>query len=150
IGAAARLLEPLIVEVPPEHDVVVDFYTAHSAPLADPDVTEQDVRAVLNQAGFPRPIRRIVVVAAAAGDPQDPVQPGGRLNHFTYRQSGRAFEEDRFYRGVHPMMGKRLHLWRLENFAIERLPSVEDIYLIHGVARDNPKDERLFACAEVR
>jgi len=48
------------------------------------------------------------------------------------------------------MMGKRLHLWRLENFAIERLPSVEDVYLIHGVARDNPKDERLFACAEVR
>ena len=24
------------------------------------------------------------------------------------------------------------------------------MYLIHGVARDNPKDERLFACAEVR
>ena len=43
------------------------------------------------------------------------------------------------------MMGKRLHLWRLSNFKIERLPSVEDVYLFHGVARDNPKDERLFA-----
>ena len=48
------------------------------------------------------------------------------------------------------MMGKRLHLWRLSNFNIERLPSVEDVYLFHAVARDNPKDERLFACAEVR
>jgi hypothetical protein len=48
------------------------------------------------------------------------------------------------------MMGKRLHLWRLSNFKIERLPSVEDVYLLHAVARDNPKDERLFACAEVR
>jgi acetyl-CoA carboxylase carboxyltransferase component len=27
---------------------------------------------------------------------------------------------------------------------------VEDVYLLHAVARDNPKDERLFACAEVR
>jgi hypothetical protein len=48
------------------------------------------------------------------------------------------------------MMAKRLHLWRLSNFKIERLPSVEDVYLLHAVARDNPKDERLFACAEVR
>ena len=48
------------------------------------------------------------------------------------------------------MMGKRLHLWRLSNFKIERLPSVADVYLLHAVARDNPKDERLFAAAEVR
>ena len=27
---------------------------------------------------------------------------------------------------------------------------MEDVYLLHAVARDNPKDERLFACAEVR
>jgi acetyl-CoA carboxylase carboxyltransferase component len=48
------------------------------------------------------------------------------------------------------MMGKRLHLWRLINFEIQRLPSVEDVYLLRAVAKDNPKDERLFACAEVR
>jgi acetyl/propionyl-CoA carboxylase alpha subunit/acetyl-CoA carboxylase carboxyltransferase component len=150
IGAAARSLESAIAAIPPEHDVVADFYTADSAPLPHPAVTEREVRDVLNQAGFPRPMRRVVVVAAGPGDPQDHVQSASGLQHFTYRQSGGAFEEDKFYRGVHPMMGKRLHLWRLENFAIERLPSVEDVYLIHGVARDNPKDERLFACAEVR
>ena len=48
------------------------------------------------------------------------------------------------------MMGQRLHIWRLNNFKIERLPSVEDIYLFHAIAHDNPKDERLFALAEVR
>ena len=48
------------------------------------------------------------------------------------------------------MMGERLHLWRLKNFKIDRLPSVEDVYLLHAVANDNPKDERLFAVAEVR
>ena len=51
---------------------------------------------------------------------------------------------------MHPMMAKRLELWRLRNFFVERLPSVEDVYLFRGVARDNPKDERLFAIAEVR
>ena len=47
-------------------------------------------------------------------------------------------------------MGHRLHLWRFSNFNIERLPSAEDVYLFHAVARENPKDERLFAVAEVR
>jgi acetyl-CoA carboxylase carboxyltransferase component len=70
--------------------------------------------------------------------------------HFTYRPCESGYEEEKLYRGLHPMMGKRLHLWRLRNFDIERLPSTEDVYLLHAVAHDNPKDERLFACAEVR
>jgi acetyl-CoA carboxylase carboxyltransferase component len=61
-----------------------------------------------------------------------------------------TYEEERIYRGIHPMIAKRLHFWRLENFKVERLPSVEDVYLLRCIARDNPKDERLFACAEVR
>ncbi len=48
------------------------------------------------------------------------------------------------------MMAKRLELWRLDNFNIKRLPTLQDIYLFHGVAKDNPRDERLFALAEVR
>ena len=81
-----------------------------------------------------------------------PGQPLGMsgVQHFTYRPSADGYAEEKLYRGLHPMMGKRLHLWRLSNFDIERLPSVEDVYLFHGVARENPKDERLFALAEVR
>lgn len=48
------------------------------------------------------------------------------------------------------MMSKRLQIWRLGNFEIERLPSGEDVYLFKGVAKENPNDERLFAFAEVR
>jgi acetyl-CoA carboxylase carboxyltransferase component len=100
---------------------------------------------VLDQAGFPRSIRRIVVSVSGPGHPL-----GVGAQHFTYRPNGNTFEEEKLYRGIHPMLAKRLHLWRLGNFKIDRLPSVEDVYLIHAVARDNPKDERLFACAEVR
>ena len=74
----------------------------------------------------------------------------GNVLHFTYRPEGDGYAEERVYRGLHPMMGKRLHLWRLRNFEIGRLPSVEDVYLFRAVARENPKDERLFALAEVR
>jgi acetyl/propionyl-CoA carboxylase alpha subunit/acetyl-CoA carboxylase carboxyltransferase component len=146
LAEAARTLFPMIAQVPTDHDIVIDFYVFHSGKLGDAEATEQEVRSVLNQAGFPRSIRRIVATAAGTGHGL-----GIAGMHFTYRPaSGNTYEEEKLYRGIHPMMGKRLHLWRLANFKIERLPSVEDVYLIHAIARDNPKDERLFACAEVR
>ena len=143
---AARALFPLIEEVPADHDVVIDFYVWHPGALGDPEAQQREVCAMLNQAGFPRAIRRIVVAVAGPGR-----GPGiGDMRHFTYRPCGNAYEEEKLYRGLHPMMGQRLHLWRFSNFNIERLPSVEDVYLFHAVARENPKDERLFAVAEVR
>jgi acetyl/propionyl-CoA carboxylase alpha subunit/acetyl-CoA carboxylase carboxyltransferase component len=146
LAEAARALFPMIAEVPADHDIVIDFYVFHSGKLADPDTTQPEVRSVLNQVGFPRSIRRIVVTAASTGSRQGTVGM-----HFTYRPTSQnTYEEEKLYRKIHPMLGKRLHLWRLSNFNIERLPSVEDVYLLHAVARENPKDERLFACAEVR
>jgi acetyl/propionyl-CoA carboxylase alpha subunit/acetyl-CoA carboxylase carboxyltransferase component len=144
---AVRAISPLVANVPSEHDVVVDFYAWHSTPLGDADSTEQEIRTLLNQSGLSRAIRRIVVEVAS------PVyaQGAGGMQHFTFRPMGEsAYEEEKLYRGIHPMMAKRLHLWRLNNFNIERLPSVEDVYLLHCIARNNPKDERLIACVEVR
>ena len=146
LSEAARNLFAMIAEIPADHDILIDFYVFHSGWLGDPETTQQELRSVLNHAGFPRSIRRIVASVTGPGHSQGI----GGTQHFTYRPSGNTYEEEKFYRGIHPMMGKRLHLWRLENFKIERLPSVEDVYLLHAVARDNPKDERLFACAEVR
>ena len=144
---AAQAIAPLLAEVPQDHDIVVDFYTWHSDPLADAEATQQEVCGILNQTSFPHPIRRIVVEVANSG----PTQGAGGMQHFSYRPLGKnAYIEEKLYRGLHPMMAKRLHLWRLSNFNIERLLSVEDVYLLHGVARDNPKDERLFALVEVR
>ena len=144
LSETARTLNPLIAEIPADCEIVVDLYAWHSEPLGNPETTQREICALLQQAGFIRPIHRILV---AVGGPNG---QAGTMQQFTYRPSNDAYAEDRFYRGIHPMMGKRLHLWRLNNFDIERLPSAEDVYLIRGVARDNPKDERLFACAEVR
>jgi len=146
LSEAAQGMLPLIAQVPANHDIVMDFPVCHPGKLGDPDSTQREVQSMLNQVRFPRSIRRIVVSVAG-------LLQGQRLSHmqhFTYRPGSNGYEEEKFYRGLHPMMGKRLHLWRLSNFQIERLPSVQDVYLIHAVARDNPKDERLFAVAEVR
>nr|WP_249262746.1 hypothetical protein [Mycobacterium bohemicum] len=73
-----------------------------------------------------------------------------RTHHFTLRPQDGRFVEDPLYRNLHPMLAKRLDLWRLANFTLRRLRSAEDVYVFHGVARDNPADHRLFALAEVR
>ena len=144
--AAAKAISAEVSATPPDHDIVVDFHVSKRGALAEPDATQDEIRALINTIPFPRALRRIVVSVAG-------VCPGQRLSqmqHFTYRAGEGGYEEETLYRGVHPMMGKRLHLWRLSNFIIQRLPSVEDVYLLHAVARENPKDERLFAAAEVR
>jgi len=146
LSETARALFPLIDEVPADHDVVIDFYIWDSAPAGDLEAAQQRVRALLNQVGFPRRIQRIVVAVASQGRGYGM----GAMHHWTYVPRENAYDEEQPYRGLHPMMGKRLHLWRLNNFKTERLPSAEDVYLFHAVARDNPKDERLFALAEVR
>jgi acetyl/propionyl-CoA carboxylase alpha subunit/acetyl-CoA carboxylase carboxyltransferase component len=146
LSEAARALAAPIAEVPADHDVVVDFFLSRESTSENADAVAEAVRAVLQEVGFPRLLRRIVVVIATEAR-----GPGmGDVLHFTYRRQADGYAEERVYRGLHPMMGKRLHLWRLRNFEIERLPSVEDVYLFRAVARENAKDERLFALAEVR
>jgi acetyl-CoA carboxylase carboxyltransferase component len=143
---AVRALLPFILQVAADDDVVIDFCVWQPGSGADPEATESEVCSILNQAGFPRSIRRIVVAVGGNGGGHGM----GGMQHFTYVPGEHGYEEDKFFRGIHPMMAKRLHLWRLTNFKIERLPSVEDVYLLHAVARENPKDERLIAVAEVR
>ena len=41
-------------------------------------------------------------------------------------------------RGVHPMVGRRLNLWRLRDFDVTRLEAPEDVLLYHCVARGQP------------
>ncbi len=146
LTVAAQGMLPAITAQPENEEVAIDFHICHSGKLGDPNVVCREIQSVLNRIVFPRPVGRIVVSAAA-------VVHGQRVSsmqHFTFQNGTNGYVEDPFFRGLHPMMGKRLHLWRLGNFKIERLPSAEDVYLLHAVARDNPKDERLFAAAEVR
>ncbi|HKD84446.1 MAG TPA: carboxyl transferase domain-containing protein [Terriglobales bacterium] len=146
LGDAARAMAPFIQQVPEADDVVIDFFTWNDGSMPAAEDAQREIHAVLNDAVFTRTLRHIVVAVSGAG--RDPGLSG--MLHFTYEPCASGYEEVPLFRGVHPMMGQRLHLWRLKNFKIDRLPSVDDVYLLHAVANDNPKDERLFAVAEVR
>ena len=125
---------------------------------AGPDAEAAALAATLEAAGFPPSLERAAVtvggrsLAGAA-----PGARGGgaeRARSFTFRPDGEGgLAEDALYRGIHPATAERLELWRLSNFDLERLPAGADdadVYLFKGIARDNPRDERLFAVGEVR
>ena len=86
--------------------------------------------------------RRITFIVCSTGVPA--------VEQFTFRPTPDGPVEERVIRGMHPLTGQRLDLWRLKNFTGTQLPSAEDTYLFHLVAPNNPSDERLVALAEVR
>jgi len=143
-----RSVAALVDASDPRREVVVDILTWRVGEQLDADITSAELKALLEAAPFGRtPWRVDVTVTSTAGIAPEHF----RTQHMTYRpRADGGFAEDPLYRNLHPMLGKRLELWRLANFRLERMPSVEDIYLFHGVARENPKDHRLFALAEVR
>lgn len=122
-------------------EVVVDLYLWSPAPPGEDDAVAREIGALLAGLGFPRGLRRVAVSLSG---------PEG-ARHFTFRpgEDG-VYVEDPLLRGLHPMMAQRVQLWRLRNFRLKRLASPELVYLFHGVAHENPTDERLFALAEVR
>jgi acetyl/propionyl-CoA carboxylase alpha subunit/acetyl-CoA carboxylase carboxyltransferase component len=133
-------------DLPALDDIVLDLMAWSNGPLGEADIKSREIQQIINEANFPRLIRRIIVAVSGPG-----AEPGvANMQHFTFEQGANSYEEVPLFRGVHPMMGERLHLWRLQNFNVTRLPSQEEIYLLRAVAKENPKDERLFAVAEVR
>ena len=155
-------------DVAPPETVVVDVYLPLAAGARSPDgpLTDQlaaEVAAVLAATDLPGPVRRVALVASRSGAPTEVL---------TFRRADDAgvrpfwmssdpaedaiatapdrFEEDIGFRGLHPMIARRLQLWRLANFEIKRLPSVGDVHLFDCTGRENPSDERLVAVAEVR
>jgi acetyl/propionyl-CoA carboxylase alpha subunit/acetyl-CoA carboxylase carboxyltransferase component len=150
LGPAANGLVRFLRQHSAPRKVVVDFYTWSKRPLLDIDGSARTIRAVIEAAALPEVVGRVAVAAVSRG-------PGGDgdsevpIHQFTFRRGAGGFAEDLVLRGLHPMIARRLHLWRLAaNFRIRRLPSDEDVYLFDCVAHDNPADERLIALAEVR
>ncbi|HEY2291235.1 MAG TPA: carboxyl transferase domain-containing protein, partial [Thermoanaerobaculia bacterium] len=146
-------LSRLTGETAPEIETVADLYLWRPGepPAEDADAAEiaallvpaalPDQRALPDQHVLPNQLRRVAVSIAG---------PAG-VRCFTFRRRpGGEITEDRIYRGIHPLVALRLELWRLQEFHLDRLESPEGVYLFHGVARENPRDERLFAMAEVR
>ncbi len=125
---------------------VADFYAQHKGGAPSQPELAETLRTELSRVAFPASVRRVVVAVAVPGRGRGM----SAIDIFTFRPGPDGLVEDEVLRGLHPMMGERLELWRLSEFALERLPSSEDLYLFRGIARDDPKDERLFALAEVR
>ncbi len=142
--AAARLAR-IAAETPAGRALAVELYLWDEHP-SPPDAQAEALRAALAAAAFPRPVLRASAVVAMPGRG---LGAQASQRHHTFQGDG-IWTEDRRYRGIHPMLFRRLQLGRFAKFDLERLPSVEDVYLYRGVARGNPKDERLFAAAEVR
>ncbi|WP_408641687.1 ATP-binding protein [Solicola gregarius] len=149
IGTSAELERPagtldraISAQLSTDRATVVELY------LHAPDVAEQgdatsarirDAVAALDVA--PR-VRR-VTVAVAPGD--------GPVGYYTYRPNADGvYEEDTLVRGMHPMVGRRLNLWRLSEFDVTRLEAPADVLLYECVARENSRDRRLVAMAQVR
>jgi acetyl-CoA carboxylase carboxyltransferase component len=135
-----RQLARAISDAPADVEIALELYLCDLPPSRSADDLSTHLREGLEGAGFARPIRRAACVVAG----------GDHAGCFTFRPTGNGYAEERHLRGVHPMLSKRLQLDRLANFELTRLPGAEDVYLFHGRARENPRDERFFALAEVR
>ncbi|TCM44534.1 carboxyl transferase domain-containing protein [Kribbella sp. VKM Ac-2568] len=141
-SALVRDLSAEIDARPAGHEAVTDLYLSWPQTPGTQQEASDRLREIVAALPFMQHVRRVAVAVAPGG--------GREVWYFTYRPSAEGVVEDGNVRGVHPMVGRRLNLWRLHDFRITRLDAPEDVLLYHCVARDNEADERLVALAQVR
>ncbi|MDO5711866.1 MAG: carboxyl transferase domain-containing protein, partial [Micrococcales bacterium] len=135
-------LSELVAARKPRQQSVVDLYVSWPRLPQDPDAASLALVTALASMPFAADVRRIAVgVCPGAGRP---------VAYFTFRPHEVALYEDLLVRGLHPMVGRRLDLWRLRDFEITRMEGADDVVIYHGVAKDNAADQRLVAMAQVR
>jgi len=127
----------------PHEGAVVDLYLHWAEAPEAADGTSEQLRRLVSALPVADDVRRICIAVCSGGD-----RPVG---YYVFRPGpdGEVVEDD-LTRGVHPMVGRRLDLWRLRNFNVTRVEAPEDVLLYECVARGNPTDRRLVALAQVR
>ena len=144
-GPLATAIADQVAARRPEQGAVVDLYLSWPQ-QGTPEEVRAELGELLGALPFASDVRRIAVAVCPGGD--------APVDYFTFRPvSGdgpTVMEEDVLVRGIHPMVGRRLNLWRLRDFTVTRLDAPEDVLLYHCEARDNPADKRLVALAQVR
>jgi acetyl/propionyl-CoA carboxylase alpha subunit/acetyl-CoA carboxylase carboxyltransferase component len=123
-------------------DTVVELYLHWPEAPQDPEQASARLAELVSALPFAHVARRIAIAAVPGG--------GRPVSYFTFRPDQGAIVEDDLVRGMHPMVGRRLNLWRLRNFHVTRLDAPDDVLLYECVARDNQDDRRLVALAQVR
>jgi acetyl/propionyl-CoA carboxylase alpha subunit/acetyl-CoA carboxylase carboxyltransferase component len=148
VPAVSRGMARHLAEHAGGREVVVDLVTWRDGARPEIEETAAAAADLLDRCDFGAPLHRIdlTITSLEGGGPER-----DRTQHVTFRSAeGGALVEDTLYRNLHPMLAKRLEMWRFANFELTRLPSPEDVYLFDGVAKDNQRDHRLFALVEVR
>ena len=141
----------MLAALPPDRELVVDVVTWRTGVIPDIEATAAEVAQVAGESSFGRRLHRLDVTVISSEGVAGVEAEHLRTQSVTFREDvDGTLSEEVLYRNLHPMLGKRLELWRLSGFALERRPSPDDVYLFHGVARTNPNDQRLFALAEIR
>ncbi len=131
-----------LAAAPPGHEIVVDLYLAWPGAPDTPAEASRVLQSVLTASGIVPRVRRVAVAVCNGTDDE--------VAYLTFRPGPDGVYEDDLVRGVHPMVGRRLNLWRLRDFRISRLDAPDDVLLYHCVAPDNESDQRLVALAQVR
>ncbi|HJE51397.1 MAG TPA: ATP-grasp domain-containing protein, partial [Tessaracoccus flavescens] len=132
-GPLARLLADEAAAAP--FDAVIgEFYVAYPELPSD-----EDLHAAVNAWQLSEKVTRVAIAVCL---------PDGTVDYRTFRFP--AGNEDALIRGLHPMSGRRLDLWRLREFNLTRLPAPEEVLLFECVAKTNADDRRLVAMAQVR
>jgi acetyl/propionyl-CoA carboxylase alpha subunit/acetyl-CoA carboxylase carboxyltransferase component len=141
-GSLADGLAGQVSARPAGHEAVVDLYLAWPGAPDSTDRASDELATALGASPFSQDVRRVAVAVAPGA--------GREVEYFTFRPAEGGVVEDTLVRGMHPMVGRRLDLWRLRNFHVERIEAPADVLLYECVARDNPADRRLVALAQVR
>ena len=142
-SALERAVADQLDETPDGSEGVVDLYLSWPDEPKSPEDASDRLAELLAAIPFAHRLRRLAIAVCPGG--------GRPVSYFTFRPDGAgAMVEDRLVRGVHPMVGRRLNLWRLRDFEVTRLEAPEDVLLYLCTAPGKEADQRLVALAQVR
>jgi len=128
-------------EVGASATAVADVYVqAGSAALSGAHDLGARIVGALATVALPDGLRRLTVSVPAAAM---------QMVRSTFERASTGFAENQDLRDLHPMVAERLHLWRLAQFDLRRLPAPDDVYLFEATAPASADDRRLVALAEV-
>ena len=141
-SALVTALERQLEAAPAGHQGVLDLYVHWPEVPDSPQEASAQLNAILSKLDVAHQVRRAVTaICPGSGRP---------VSYYTFRPHEGGLVEDDLVRGVHPMVGRRLKMWRMKEFKITRLDAPEDVLLYLLVAPDNEADRRLVALAQIR